>query len=100
MARVKKAPLFLISVTLAFFAWLYYSAGRTSSVTCEACITFEGRTDCGKAAAATREDAMMQTATLICSKIAGGMTDVLRCQRTPPDRVKCTGESAAREGRY
>jgi len=90
-------PLILLAV--AFFGWLYYSAARTSKVTCESCITFGGRTECAKTAGATREEALRQGATVICARISSGMTEGIRCANTLPDRSECSGESAAGKGK-
>lgn len=79
---------------------LIWSASRTAQVTCEACIDFGGRTECAKAAGPDRERAMMEATTVICSKLASGMTEVLRCQRTAPERASCKGKASAKDGRY
>ena len=85
---------------LLLIGWLIWSASRTGSVTCEACITFGGHTECAKAAAPDRDRAMMEAATVICSKLAGGMTDRIRCQNTNPDRATCEGKAVEEGGRY
>ncbi len=90
-------PLILLAV--AFFGWLYYSAVKTNKVTCESCITFGGRTDCAKTAGATREEALRQGATVICAKLASGMTEGIRCTNTPPERAECSGKGAAGKGK-
>ncbi len=90
-------------ILLAFFlliGGLMWSASQRGSVVCDACITFGGQKECAKAAGPDREHAMMEAATVICSKISGGMTDRIRCQNTKPDKQECTGTSAAGKGRY
>jgi hypothetical protein len=91
----------LVAVLAVLFAgWLIYSVQRSSPVTCEACITYAGRTKCAKTAAATEEEALRQAATTICGQISGGMTETLECSRTPPTRSKCTGEAAGPGKKY
>ena len=90
-------------ILLAFIlliGWLVWSASRTGSVTCEACLTFGGQTECAKAAGPDRDRAIMEAATVICSKLAGGMSERIRCQNTKPDRATCEGKAGAKEGRY
>ena len=90
-------------ILLAFvllFGWLIWTSSRTGQVVCDACITFEGHTECAKAAAPTRERAIMEAATVICSKIGGGMSEGIRCRGTEPDKVECTGKAAAGKGKY
>ncbi len=96
---MKRSTVILAVAALGVAALLWF-AGRSGSVVCEACITFEGRTECAKAAGPDRERAMMEATTVVCSRIASGMTDTLRCQSTEPDRASCEGKAAAKEGRY
>ena len=90
-------------ILLAFFlliGGLMWSASQRGSVVCEACITFGGQKECAKAAGPDREHALMEVATVICSKLAGGMTERIRCQNTKPDRESCEGKAAGKNGRY
>ena len=93
-----KQTVVILIVAALFAGWLYYTSQQAGRVVCETCITFEGRSECAKAAAATKEEALQQAAVVACATIASGMEDTLRCQRTPPDRSSCDGE--AEENRY
>ena len=59
---------------------------------CEVCITFHGRTQCRGAYGQTRDEAIRTATDNACAFLAGGMTDSVECQNTPPDRVVCAGE--------
>lgn len=74
---------------LAFGGLLAYRSLRVGRIECEVCITFQGRTDCRSAAASTRETSIDGARTAACGLLAAGMTESIRCQNTPPDRVEC-----------
>jgi hypothetical protein len=82
----KTSPVFL-----AFFivATVYLST-RIAQVTCEVCVTFHGTNTCRKAASGTREAAIQSAITSACSNMAGGMTEVIACERTEPNRTTCS----------
>ncbi len=62
---------------------------RIAQYECEVCITFHGASVCRTAASGTREASVESAVTSACGTLAGGMTDSIRCQNTPPDRVTC-----------
>lgn len=67
---------------------LYASLGL-SKYTCEVCIEFQGRTECHSAAGTTREEAQRTATESACALLASGMTESIRCSRTPPASVRC-----------
>ena len=71
-------------------AALIYTTVRETGVSCDVCMEFEGRSACNTAAAPDLEQARMQATTGACTSLAGGVTDSLRCSRTPPTSVKCS----------
>jgi hypothetical protein len=71
-------------------AWIVWSSLSVGSVECEVCITYDGRQDCGRAAAPSREEAMRSAATVACALIAPGRASGMDCERRAPDRVSCT----------
>ena len=78
-------------VALALGTIVYSSLG-IHEVSVEICVTFRGRTSCGEAAAANREDALRHAATNACASISGGVTDSIACSRTPPDSIRWLSE--------
>jgi len=76
-------------LVLATVAAMVYSAMGSFEHLCEVCITYNGRTDCGEAWGATREEALRTATDNACALIAGGMTDTIRCTNTEPVRVTC-----------
>lgn len=89
-----KQTLVILLLAGAFAGWLYYSSQRAGAVVCESCIAYDGATACGKAAAATRAEAMRQAATVACAKLTSGMDNTIRCGNTKPERARCDGEEA------
>ena len=87
MSRTTKTS--LVFLALFILATVYLST-RIAQVTCEVCVTFHGTTTCRKGAAATKEAAVQSAVTSACSNMAGGMTEVIACERTESDRVTCT----------
>lgn len=75
---------------LAFVAAVIWSPFRATQVQCEICVEFRGRSACSTAQAADRAGAEMQAHSGACSQVAGGVTEVLECDRTPAVRQVCT----------
>jgi hypothetical protein len=89
MSRTTAATLVFLTV---FVALVVYLSTRVARAECEVCLTYGGQTVCRKAASGTREAAIQSAVTSACGTLAGGMTDTIRCQNTPPDRTTCTGQ--------
>jgi hypothetical protein len=86
MSRTTKTS--LVFLALFILATVYLST-RIALVTCEVCVTFRGATTCRKGASGTREAAIQSAVTSACSNMAGGMTEVIACENTKPDRTSC-----------
>ena len=55
---------------------------------CEVCISFQNRTACRTAAAATEAQALRTASENACAQIASGVTDSIACENTTPQSVK------------
>jgi hypothetical protein len=86
MSRTTKATLVFL---VAFIAVVVYLSTRIARFECEVCLGFGGQTACRTAASGTREAAVESAVTSACGTLAGGMTETIRCQNTPPDRIAC-----------
>jgi hypothetical protein len=87
----------ILAVVIAAFiaaagAAIIYSSMDLQQYTVESCITYNGRTGCGTAAGATREEALRSAATIACSGLSSGMTESIECSRTEPDSVRWIDE--------
>jgi hypothetical protein len=88
MGKTTKATL----VFLVLFAGVVlYLSMTIPQHECEVCLTFQGQTVCRTAASGTREASVESATTSACGTLASGMTESIRCQNTPPDRVTCRG---------
>ena len=88
---MQKSRIILAIVVAAFvvaaFVAIVYSTMDLQAFTVESCITFNGRSACGIAAGATREEALGSAATIACSGLASGMAESIECSRTEPDTI-------------
>ena len=69
-------------------AVIVYSSIGIHPYEVEVCLTFKGRSNCGTAAGATRDQATAAAARIACATIASGMTESIACDDTPPDTVR------------
>jgi hypothetical protein len=76
----------LVVLTLGL---LVYSVLQQTQTTCEACVTFHGRTQCRAAIGPDRDQAVKTAIDNACGFLASGMADGISCANTPPDSVTC-----------
>lgn len=88
MSRSTRATLVFLAL---FTGAVVVLSLRIPKVECEVCITFHGEQRCSRASAATEPEALQSATIAACGPIAGGMTDTIACQNTPPDRTSCGG---------
>jgi hypothetical protein len=71
-------------------ALLVLAARASGRVSCEACLSYRGRTECRVALGPTREEATRTAIDNACALLASGMTESVECTtRTEPLRVTC-----------
>ena len=75
-----------LALLVSYMAYLTMSSGQ---VTCDVCIEFHGRKECRKATGADVGEAQMSATSTACSLMAGGVTDGIACQNTPPESISC-----------
>ncbi len=68
---------------------LLYLSLSSSAIECTVCVTFDGRTECRSARAATRDESIRTASATACAVLATGMAESLRCERTPPTSMAC-----------
>jgi len=86
MSRTTKTTIVFLAL---FIAIVVYLSARVPRHECEVCLTFHSETVCRTAASGTREASVESAVTSACGTLAAGMTESIRCQNTPPDRVNC-----------
>jgi len=76
-------------VLIVMLGLLIYAMLQQAQVTCEACVTFRGNTDCRTAVGPDREQATRTAVDNACGLLASGMADSISCSNTPPDSLVC-----------
>ena len=71
---------------------VYQIIAKQQRVSCEVCITFQGRTDCREAAGPNRKEAVQTGTSNACALISSGMAGSIECGNTVPDSVRCSGD--------
>jgi hypothetical protein len=85
----KSRNVLLIVAGLLLVSFMTYLTMSSGQVTCEVCIEFHGRTECRKSTGKDKEEAQMSATSTACSLVAGGVTDGIACQNTPPKSISC-----------
>ena len=79
-----------VAVAIAIFgALMYFAITGQTATSCEACVEFNGQTKCRTAKGPTKEEALKTATDNACAFLASGMTDSIKCGRTPPKSSKC-----------
>jgi len=85
---VNKAVLLAILFVVGVLIVLVYTTIGNARYRCQVCMSFQNRTACRTAAAATDAQALRTATENACSQIASGVTDSIACENTPPQSVK------------
>ncbi|MBT3341554.1 MAG: hypothetical protein HN712_27030 [Gemmatimonadetes bacterium] len=86
MALSKEKSLGIL-VVVAILTALVWSTMSLRQHTCEVCVTYNGKTNCAVASGTTREEAVRSATTTACGPISSGVTQVIQCGNTSPDKV-------------
>lgn len=86
MAKAAILTAVLAAATIAVIGLGIRGATRA---TCEACVTFGGRTECRIASGSTPEEAVRTAVDNACAFLAAGMTDSVACTTRSPVRSRC-----------
>ncbi len=85
-----KIGILTAAVALAMMVLLVYTMLQQAQVSCEACVTFQGRTQCRSAVGPDREQATRTAIDNACAFVAAGMTQIVECTtRTRPVSSEC-----------
>lgn len=84
---MKKTVWLAILFVAVVLTVVVYSTLGMARYRCEVCISYQGRSACRTASAATSEQALRAATENACALIAGGVTDSIRCGNTPPRSV-------------
>lgn len=79
----------VIAILVGGVALLTYSMMGLGEVSCSLCVEFKGQKNCPKAFGPTEADAQEEAIRTACAQMAGGVTEVLACQRSPVTEIEC-----------
>jgi hypothetical protein len=85
---VNKTVVLAIAFAALVLMVLIYTTMGNARYRCEVCISYQNRTACRTAAAATDAQALRTATENACAQIASGVTDSIACENTPPQSVK------------
>ncbi|HXI41929.1 MAG TPA: hypothetical protein VNH83_18240 [Bryobacteraceae bacterium] len=85
---MNKTVLLAIVFVAGVLIVVIYTTMGNARYRCEVCISFQDRTACRTAAAATDTQALRTATENTCAQIASGVTDSMACENTPPQSVK------------
>ena len=86
---MKKTTLLALLFALGVLGVLVYSTMQLGQVSCEVCMTYNGRNRCASASAPSRQEAIRTATDTACAPISSGMTEVIQCGNTPPVSIDC-----------
>ena len=92
MAKKKhtwRNALVTLGVLAPVFGYVIWSSFQVSEFECQVCMTFEGRDVCRTVTGQTEVEGLRTGIDNACALLASGVTDSLRCQRTPPRTAGC-----------
>lgn len=81
---MKKSTWIGIGFLVVVFGVVLYSTMSMTRHRVKVCMQFQGQFNCATAAGSTKEFALRQAVSTACAPIAGGVTQTLACERTPP----------------
>jgi hypothetical protein len=84
---MKKKPVLIgVLFVLVVLGAIVYSSMNLSKFKVEVCMTFKGQSTCKTAVGTTQEETLQTAITNACGDLAGGVTDSIACERTPPSK--------------
>ncbi|HKV73736.1 MAG TPA: hypothetical protein VJN95_04390 [Gemmatimonadales bacterium] len=88
MTRAQR-KLVIVLVVVGFVGLLLYNTLSAQKVTCEVCVTYNGKRNCATASHATEGEAVQSAQTTACGPLTSGMNDAIACGRIVPEERSC-----------
>ena len=86
---MKRGTILTIVVLGALAAYLAWSTLQAQQVECEVCVTYEGRSNCATASAASEDEAAQSAQRTACGPVAAGMNATIACGNRPATSRQC-----------
>jgi hypothetical protein len=84
---MKKPVLIGVIFIAVVLAVIIYSSMNLAKIRVEACMQFNGQTNCRTAAGSTKDFALRTAITNACAGISSGVTDSIACERGEPLKI-------------
>ena len=86
---MKRNTIITVVVIAAFAGLLLYSTLSAQRIQCDVCVTFNGRSNCASATAATETDAARSAQSTACGILSQGMAESINCGDAQPTKRAC-----------
>ncbi|MGB7213290.1 MAG: hypothetical protein WBC97_11775 [Gemmatimonadales bacterium] len=86
---MKRNTIITVLVIAVFAGLLLYSTLSAQRVQCDVCVTFNGRSNCASATAATETDASHSAQATACGTLSQGMAESINCGDAQPTKRAC-----------
>ncbi|MBI4516066.1 MAG: hypothetical protein HY699_09665 [Deltaproteobacteria bacterium] len=86
LRKTTVAAMVLLPVVIAI---VIYNSFQVSEFQCTVCLEFDGRAACRTVTGQTEAEGLQSATTNACALLTSGMTDSIRCGRTPPKKAEC-----------
>jgi hypothetical protein len=86
---MKKSTIISVVIALGFAGLLLYSTLSAQQVECDACVTFNGQTNCATASGVDEAEALKTAINTACGTISAGMAESIQCWSRQPERPRC-----------
>jgi len=84
---VKKTAWLAVLFAVVVVGFIVYSSFRPKPYHVHVCMVFNGARDCRTASADTKPEALRTAVTNACAQLAGGVTQSMQCENTPPESI-------------
>jgi len=84
-----RRKLLIVVIVAGFVGLLLYNTLSAQKVSCEVCVTFNGKRNCATASHATESEAAQSAQTTACGILASGMNESIACGRVQPEVRSC-----------
>jgi hypothetical protein len=86
---LRKTTLAALVLLPPLIGLVIYNSFHVSDFECTVCIEFEGRNVCRTVTGETETEGLQSATNNACALLTSGMTDTIRCSRTPPKKAEC-----------
>ena len=80
-----------VLIAALFVAVMFYVTRSETSVECSVCIRFNGAENCATVSGPDEAQVMMQATSTACAPLSSGVSEGMKCTRTPPHSARCSG---------